>query len=77
MKLTAKAKLMATAGQAVFLRQTMVAANKACNHISEQAWQARSFGQYALQKLLYKSVRASFGLSAQVAIQCIVKVADA
>ena len=77
MKLTAKAKLMATAGQAVFLRQTMVAANKACNHISEQAWQARSFGQYSLQKLLYKSVRASFGLSAQVAIQCIVKVADA
>ena len=77
MKLTAKVKLTPATEQKDALKKTMVTANRACNYISERAWQTGSFGQYSLQKLLYKTVKASFGLSAQVAIQCIVKVADA
>lgn len=76
MKLTAKVKLATNSGQAESLKQTMLIANKACNFISEQAWQSKIFGQYNLQKYLYHSVKNTFSLTAQAVIQCIVKVAD-
>ena len=59
------------------LRKTIEQANAACNAISEIAWGKQIFRQYNLQKLLYKSIRVKSGLSAQVVIQCIKKVADA
>jgi len=76
MKLTAKIKLDTTNEQFESLKQTMVIANKACNLISEQAWQSKTFGQYNLQKLIYYFVKDAFSLTAQVVIQCITKVAD-
>jgi IS605 OrfB family transposase len=76
MKLIAQIKLQPSEVQAKWLKKTIEQANAACNGISEQAWKNQIFGQYQLQKLLYKSSRAKFNLSAQVIIQCIKKVAD-
>lgn len=77
MKLTAKIKLLPDKEQAGFLKQTILTCNKACNHISEKAWTDKTFGQYNLQKLLYKTIKETFNLTAQIVIQCIVKVVDA
>jgi IS605 OrfB family transposase len=77
MKLTAKIKLMPDKEQANFLKQTILICNKACKHISEKAWTDKVFGQYNLQKLLYKIIKETFSLTAQVVIQCIIKVVDA
>lgn len=76
MKLTAQIKLVTDPNTANALKQTMLVANEACNYISEKAWKSKTFGQYKLQKLLYKNVKKMFSLSAQVVIQCIVKVVD-
>ena len=62
--------------QADSLKQTMIVCNKACNFISEKAWNEKVFGQYNLQKLLYHTIKKQFNLTAQVVIQCIVKVVD-
>ncbi len=77
MKLTAKVKLQPTEAQADSLRRTLVAANAACNHISDVAWNTRTFGKFQLQKLVYRDVRDNFALTAQVVIRCIAKVTDA
>lgn len=77
MKLTAKIKLITDSEQAKSLKQTILTANKACNSISEQAWEDKVFGQYNLQKLLYHTIKEKFNLTAQVVVQCICKVADA
>lgn len=76
MKLTAKVKLITDSEQAEFLKQTLLTANKACNFISEQSWKDNVFGQYNLQKLLYHIIKEKFNLTAQVVIQCIIKVVD-
>ena len=77
MQLTAKVKLLPTPEQAEALRRTLEAANAACNHISQRAWQARVFWQFSLHRLVYYDVRKRFGLSAQLTVRCIAKVADA
>lgn len=77
MKLTAKVKLLPTDEQRQFLLETLECANAACNYISEQAWEAREFGQFKLHKLTYYAVRERFDLAAQIVVRCISKVADA
>lgn len=77
MKLTAKVKLQPTDKQAELLRQTLETANAACNWISQQAWESKTFDRFSLHKLVYQAVREQFGLAAQVAIRCTTKVADA
>lgn len=52
-------------------------ANRACNWLSDQAWENRIFAQYSLQKLSYAELRKNFGIPAQVAVRCTAKVADA
>jgi IS605 OrfB family transposase len=76
-QLTAKVKLLPTPEQAAALRRTLETANAACDYISRQAWRARVFRQFSLHKLVYYDVRERFGLSAQVTVRCIAKVADA
>jgi predicted transposase len=51
MKLIAQVKLLATPEQAQMLRQTLEQANAACNYVSQQAWEAKSFRQFPLHKL--------------------------
>lgn len=77
MKLIAQIKLQPTPGQADGLRRTLEAANAACNFISDMAWETRTFGKFALQKLCYEQVREQFGLSAQMTIRALAKVGDA
>ncbi|MEW6505241.1 MAG: transposase [Chloroflexota bacterium] len=77
MKLTAKVKLLPAPEQAELLRQTLEIANAACNYISEQAWERKTFRQFPLHKLTYHAVREKFPLTAQVVVRCISKVADA
>lgn len=77
MKLIAQVKLLPTPEQANALRKTLEVSNTACNHISNQAWEYRTFRQFPLHKLTYRKVREMFQLSAQVVVRCISKVADA
>jgi len=77
MKLTIKIKLLPDKEQSDFLKQIILTCNKACNFISDRAWTDKIFGQYNLQKLLYRTIKETFTLTAQVVIQCIVKVVDA
>lgn len=77
MKLTAQVKLLPAPEQAQFLKQTLEEANAACNYISLQAWENKTFRQFDLHKLTYRDVRKNFQLSAQATVRCISKVADA
>jgi putative transposase len=70
-------KLRPTPEQAIALRETLDRTNAVCNDLSARAWEARTFGQFALHKLAYADVRARSGLSAQVIARTIAKVADA
>lgn len=76
MKLIARVKLQPTPDQHVLLLQTLETANAACNQVSEQAWQDRTFNQFALQKLHYANIRAQFNLGADVTVRVFAKVAD-
>ena len=77
MKLVAAVKLVPTPDQAKSLSATLVRCNAACDWISAKAWEAKTFRQYDLHKLCYVEVRERFGLTAQAAVRCISKVADA
>ena len=77
MKLTAKVKLTPTTEQAESLTQTLETANAACNRISAQAWEHKTFGQFNLHNLTYHATRLEFSLAAQVVVRCISKVTDA
>ncbi|MBK7452987.1 MAG: hypothetical protein IPJ46_04490 [Anaerolineales bacterium] len=77
MKLIAQIKLLPAPEQAQALRKTLEVANAACNYISQQAWDNQTFKQFPIHKLTYYAVKEMFGLTAQVAVRCISKVADA
>jgi IS605 OrfB family transposase len=77
MKLTAKVKLQPTPEQHQSLLATLETTNAACNQISEVAWQRQVFNQFGLHKLTYNPIRESTGLTAQVVVRAISKVADA
>jgi putative transposase len=77
MKLIAQLKLQPTPKQAVALKRTLETANAACDYISRVAWETRTFGKFALQKLCYQEVRQTFDLSAQMVVRALAKVGDA
>lgn len=77
MKLVANLKLHPTPDHARLLKDTLERCNEACNWLSAEAFAAKTFRQYDMQKVFYYPLRERFGLTAQVAIQCIKKVADA
>ncbi|HWQ36945.1 MAG TPA: transposase [Blastocatellia bacterium] len=77
MKLTIGLKLKPTPEQAQALAETLSRANAAANECSRVAWESRTFGQFKLHKLAYTLIREKYGLSAQVAVRVIAKVADA
>lgn len=77
MKLTVQLKLLPTPEQADALKRTLETANAACDYISRVAFSTQTFRQFALHKLVYQNVRETFGLSAQLTVRCIAKVADA
>ena len=77
MKLIAQVKLLPTPEQADALRHTLELANAACRFVSDTAWETKTFRQYDLHHKCYQAAREQFGLSAQVAVRVIAKVADA
>jgi len=77
MKLIAQVKLLPTPEQMDALRCTLEQANAACRFVSSAAWDTKTFRQYDLHHKCYKAIREQFGLSAQVAVRVIAKVADA
>jgi putative transposase len=76
-KLTVQVKLLPTREQADALNDTLRTSNAAANEISQIAWKHRSFGQYKVHGLAYHKVKCSSGLSSQMVIRAIAKVADA
>jgi putative transposase len=76
-KLTVQVKLLPTREQADALKDTLRTSNAAANEINEIAWEHRSLGQYKLHSLSYHAVKTSSGLSSQMVIRAIAKVADA
>jgi IS605 OrfB family transposase len=71
-------KLLPSVLQREALRATLRRVNEACNYASEVAWDYKTFGnKYRLQQATYHDIKARFGLSAQVVIRLLAKVADA
>ena len=77
MKLIAQVKLLPRPEQTAALWQTLEQANAACQFISSTAWETHTFRQYDLHHKCYRAVREQFGLSAQLTVRAIAKVADA
>lgn len=77
MKLTAQIRLDSTPEQRDALSETLRRANAACDAISAEAFENKVFAPYKLQQRLYHRIREEFGLSAQVVVRCLGKVADA
>ncbi len=77
MKQTLLLKLAPDADQHVALLRTLEAFNAACNAVAVVAFAEHSASKIDLQKLVYYDIRQRFGLSAQMAIRAISKVAEA
>jgi putative transposase len=76
-KLTLKIKLLPSDEQAKSLLQTIKEANRACNLISDIAWEQKAFQQFKLHNASYHTIKSATNLSSQVIVRCISKVADA
>lgn len=70
-------KLQPAPDQAAALLETMERFNVACNAIAEVAFRERTANKIRLQKLVYHDTRERFGLSAQMTVRAISKVAEA
>lgn len=76
MKLIVNLKLKPLESQHSALLETLKEANKACDWISQKAFEKKIFKQFDLHKLCYYSVKDTFNLSAQIAVRAIKKVVD-
>ncbi len=77
MQLIVNLKLKTLDSQKDALLKTMKEANRACNAISEIAFENKVFKQFNLHKLCYAAIRKQFNLSAQAVVRQIAKVCDA
>lgn len=77
MKLIAQVKLLPSPEQADLLKKTVETSNAAANFLSDLAWDGQTFGQYNLHHIGYHLIRERFGLSAQMTVRLIAKVANA
>jgi predicted transposase len=77
MKQTVLVKLLLTPEHSRALRQTMERCNAACNAIAVVAFREHTADTITLQRLVYYDIRQQFGLSAQMTIRAIAKVAEA
>ena len=69
--LTIKAKLKPTEEQRQKLLRTMETFNRACDDISKEAYDPKTFNQYKLHHRLYYRIREQYRLPAQLAIRAI------
>lgn len=76
-KLIAQLKLHPTPEQHAALLHTLQTVNAACNRMSAAAWEMQTFKQFDIHRLCYHDIKEWFGLTAQVVVRAIAKVADA
>ncbi len=76
MLLIVKSKLITNVDQHNSLLKTMEKFNEACNFISIFAFKKRTFGKVGIQKELYYVIREKYGLSAQMTVRAVGKVAE-
>ena len=77
MKQTLLVKLLPTSEQTKALFETMETFNNACDEIAKVAFEQRTANKVKLQKLVYYNIRRKYGLSAQLTVRAISKVAEA
>ncbi len=77
MNLTRFVKLQPDNRQAALMICTMERFNTACDFIARVAFDEQSANKFRLQKIVYFDVRERFGLSAQLTVRAIAKVAEA
>ena len=77
MRLTAVVRLLPNETQTQALLDTIRAVNSACNYASQVAFEQRAFARKSLHNLIYRQIRARFGLPAQLAVHVVSKVVDA
>src|SRR3989440_7993526 len=77
MKQTMLLKLVPTEEQSNALLDTMHQFNAGANYVASVAWASKTANKFALQKLVYGELRATFKLPAQLAIRCISKASEA
>jgi putative transposase len=71
-------KLRPSKPQHEALKATLRRVNAACDYASEVAWETGTLGnKYRLQQATYYDIKDRFGLTAQVVIRLLAKVADA
>jgi putative transposase len=71
-------KLLPSGSQHEALKATLRRVNEACDYASEVAWEKGAFGnKYRLQQATYHPIKERFGLTAQIVIRLLAKVADA
>ncbi len=75
MQSVTKLRLFASPDERGMLFATVERTNAACNAASWVAFSERQFSHIGLQKRLYRHVRETFGLSAQMAQPAVRKVA--
>jgi len=76
MNLTLKIKLLSDEEQHSRLLSAMKAFNRACNRISELAFNSSTFSKIKIQKMCYYDIRRDFGLSSQMVVRAIGKVSE-
>ena len=76
MKQTLMVKLAPSAEQYQSLLETMEGFNEACNDIAKVAFTIGTANKFRLQRATYQDIRGRYGLSAQLTIRAISKVAD-
>ena len=76
MKLIVNIKLKPLESQHSALLETLKETNKACDWISEKAFENKVYRQFYLHKITYSEAREKFNLSAQIVVRAIAKVAD-
>ena len=76
MLLTVKSKLVTNQEQHDSLLKTMEKFNEACNFISIFAYKKHIFGKIGIQKELYYVIREKYGLSSQMTVRAVGKVAE-
>ena len=76
MLLTLKVKLNPTDEQRLKLLKTVETFNAACDDISKEAYESKTYNKIKLQHRLYYRIREQYKLPAQLAIRAIGKVAE-
>jgi putative transposase len=76
MLLTLKVKLQPTQEQRQKLLRTMETFNAACDDISKNAYESKTFNKYRLQHQHYYRIREQYKLPAQLAIRAVSKVIE-